>query len=456
MSLKDKIETITREIPGRYLRIGGVQGTAYLYLLSECCIPVNGKPDNERVLPINDFEKIPGFIDELKPVIAELFGDDPDTDSLAERILKLREELKEFATDIYAYKDIICLHEYVLKRVKPVDSVPVPALNDEAEARELLSAIFKAQSNSVINENIVAAVSRLPLRMTKARYHDILMNELKAYSDSSADAFERNMFLMRMSAGIADRPSGTVEAPEAFIRDFTQLDLKNLDSATKMSFEERLEKCKELLDDYRDVLELIVQTADYFLVYMKNYKDSSPEAIAQVRALKPVVDESLDNLERGVREDMSDRVHDLFASTEGTADEEFENIAKSLGHFLKSSEAKTDLELKPYFDRFLLCDRLLSQSYYADIENDDEEDTRITGAKAIEEAVDLFCEDLFALSANETKMMTRARMAAAFSYIPVFFNSRTEVMNYVLESIGGCRDNYEKSVSLKAARDAIA
>ena len=173
-------------------------------------------------------------------------------------------------------------------------------------------------------------------------------------------------------------------------------------------------------------------------------------------ALKSIIDESLDNLERGVREDMSDRVHDLFASTEGIADEEFENIAKSLGHFLKSSSVRTDLELKPYFDRFLLCDRLLSQSYYADIENVDEEDERITGAKAVEEAVDSFCEDLFLKSADDTKMMTRARMAAAFSYIPVFFNSRTEVMNYVLESIGGCRDNYEKSVSLKAARDAIA
>ena len=454
--MMEKFETITREIPGRYLKIGGIQGIAYLYLLSECCVPTDGKPDSERVLPINDFERIPGFLEELKPIAAELFGENPDTEDLDKRAGRLREELKEFATDVYAYRDIICLHEYVLRRIKPADMQSPQALNDEAEARELLTAIFKASSNSVINENIVAAVSQLPLRMTKARYHDILMNELQAYADASADAFERNMFLMKMSAGISDRPAGSITEVDKFIADFAEYDLKDISTARKEELEERLDDCKELLDDYRDILELIVQTVDYFLVYMKNFRDSSAEDIAEVKRLKSIVDESLANFERGMRDDMSDKVHELFASTEGLADEEFEHIAKSLGHFLKSSEAKTDLELKPYFDRFLLCDRLLSQSYYADIENIDEEDTRTIGKEAVEKAVDSFCEELYAKSADDTKMMTRARMAASFSYIPVFFNSRTEVMNYVLESIGGCRDNYEKAVSLKAAKDALA
>ena len=130
-------------------------------------------------------------------------------------------------------------------------------------------------------------------------------------------------------------------------------------------------------------------------------------------------------------------------------------IAHSLSHFLKGSSGETDLELKSYFDRFLLCDRLLSQSYYADIEETEEVEEEPMGIPAVEKEVEAFCESLFAKTAGESKMMTRARMAATFENIPVFFTSRTEVMNYVLGAINGCRDAYEKEVSIKLARNSV-
>ncbi|MBO4415679.1 MAG: hypothetical protein J5824_06830 [Lachnospiraceae bacterium] len=451
----DKKDVITREIPERYLKIGGVQGITYLYLLSECCVPLEEENTLEKVIPFTELEKIPAFINELKCAARELFSAEPDIEGLLERSVKLREELKETATDVFAYQDILKLHEYVLRRTKPADAPEGKAFNDEAEARDILSAIFKAQTNAVINENISLCVAQLPLRMTKARYHDILMNELKMYADGQKSAFERNMFLMRMSAGIGGRPFDKLQAVEGFLNKLADTDLKNIDMNAKQQLEEELSCCSELLENYRDVLELIVQALDHLMVYMKNYRDSGSEAVREVLELKAIADEAVENLDRGRREKMSSSVYELFSKTEGVVDEEFEKITKSLGHFLKKSTQEEDKELKPYLERFLVCDRLLSQSYYADIDRIDEEEEETAGMQTVEDTVEEFCREMEECSAGESKMMSRARMAATFEHIPVFFSSRTEVMNYVLASITGCRDAYEKEVSLELAKKEL-
>ena len=198
-----------------------------------------------------------------------------------------------------------------------------------------------------------------------------------------------------------------------------------------------------------------MQALDHFMVYLYNYRDSSPEAVREILELRSIVDEALESFEKGRREKMSSKVLDLFSKTEGIVDEEFEKIAKSLGHFLKSSTQEEDRELKPYLQRFLLCDRLLSQSYYADIEEGIDVEEAPASREDVEAAVEEFCRDLEERSGNDSRMMSRARMAATFVNLPVFFTSRTEVMNYVLSSIEGCRDAYEKEVSLELAKKAV-
>ena len=454
-----KKEVITGEIPERYMKIGGVQGITYLYLLSECCVPLAEGQNPEKVIPFAQLDRIPEFINELKNIVSAIFADEPDVEGLLEKAVTLRNDLKDAATDIFAYQDIMKLHEYVLRRTRPVDAPAGRTINDEAEARDILSAVFRDATNAVINENISLCVAQLPLRMTKARYHDILMNELKIYADGPKSAFDRNMFLMRMSAGICDGPHQKLPAVEGFLDRLLQADLKTIDSETRQSFEKELSECIELLDDYKDVSELIVQALDHFMVYLYNYlynyRDSSREAVLEILGLRSIVDEALESFEKGRREKMSSTVLDLFSKTEGIVDEEFEKIAKSLGHFLKSSTQEEDRELKPYLQRFLLCDKLLSQSYYADIEEDADAEEESASREDVEKAVEEFCRDLEVRSENDSRMMSRARMAATFANIPVFFTSRTEVMNYVLSSINGCRDAYEKEVSLELAKKAV-
>ena len=58
------------------------------------------------------------------------------------------------------------------------------------------------------------------------------------------------------------------------------------------------------------------------------------------------------------------------------------------------------------------------------------------------------CEKLKESFDNGDRSRNRAVMAAVLKELPVFFNSRTEVMNYVRESLSGCRDIYEKSIAV--------
>ena len=232
-----KKEVITGEIPERYMKIGGVQGITYLYLLSECCVPLEEGQNPEKVIPFAQLERIPEFIDELKSIVSAVFMTEPDIEGLQKRAVTLRDDLKDAATDIFAYQDIMKLHEYVLRRTRPVDAPAGRTINEEAEARDILSAIFRDGTNAVINENISLCVAQLPLRMTKARYHDILMNELKIYADGPKSAFDRNMFLMRMSAGICDLPRQKLPAIERFLDRLLQADLKMIDSNARWDFE---------------------------------------------------------------------------------------------------------------------------------------------------------------------------------------------------------------------------
>ncbi len=60
-------------------------------------------------------------------------------------------------------------------------------------------------------------------------------------------------------------------------------------------------------------------------------------------------------------------------------------------------------------------------------------------------------EVLTALQAGmegKSRKYLRAMMAAVLKELPVFFNNHTEVMNYVLASLSGCRDLAEKNACL--------
>jgi len=64
-------------------------------------------------------------------------------------------------------------------------------------------------------------------------------------------------------------------------------------------------------------------------------------------------------------------------------------------------------------------------------------------------------DELTEALSGKTKMMRRAIMAGVLGILPVFFNNRTEVMNYVRDALTGCRNKAELGGSMTAIVEAF-
>ena len=450
----DEKKLLYRDIPESFLKIGGVQAVTYFYLLAECCIPSEDKDSADRTIDFSGFEVITEYITRLRKLVKDTFTDSPDISKLEEEALGLREEIKNSATELFAYQDLLSLHEYVLNRIKPVDAPAPKPINDDAKAREILTAIFRSNTNAAINENINSAVAQLPLRMTKARFRDIIGNELKIYADESRTAFDRNMFILKMSAGLSEWPKQHIEEFDCCMRDIDSIDPKSLEMSAKAAIEKRFADCVEKLEDYKSALELAIHTVNHLIVYIKNFEDAPEEGRAFVLNLKYLADEAEGYFVNGVKQELSGNGRELFETTVGVVDAESERLAVNTGKAEKHVE-KNIMEYGERVERFLMCNMLISNSHYADLditEDAMEEKIDISGVEAeVEKFYDLFAE----AASKDSRMMVRARMSAVFMNIPVFFSSRNEVMNYVCDAISGCSDPYEKEVSVELALKAM-
>ena len=89
--------------------------------------------------------------------------------------------------------------------------------------------------------------------------------------------------------------------------------------------------------------------------------------------------------------------------------------------------------------------RLMSSSIYADLDIPDEKEAE---EKDVDSEFKKLADKLSESFKNGDRVLNRARMAAVLGVLPVFFNSKTEVMNYVRESLKGCNSNHEKNIAV--------
>ena len=441
-----------KDIPESFLKIGGVQSVTYFYLLAQCCNPDEHKNEEDRTVDFSGYNVINDYISRLRELVKRSFIADPDIQGTVDDAMRLREEIKLSVTDLMAYQDGMTLREYVLNRLKPADAPNMPPMNDDAEARDILSRIFRSGSNASINENIIGAVTQLPLKMTRARFHDIILNELKIYAGESRKSFERNMFLMTMSAGLSEWPKTQIPGFMDCMDRIDSIDPKTCNMSLKAAVEDQFSKCVQLMEDYRGALELTIRTVNHLIVYLKNYRNSGAKDF--IMRLKVIADEAESFFERGCKNELSDKVQELFESTVGVIEAESELLVTHSRKALKFIEENNE-EYKDVVEHYLLCNMLISDSQYADLDAQEEETDEKIDIAGIEKEVDEFFARFSKAAANDKKSMVKARMAAVFTNIPVFFKSRNEVMKYVCEAISGCSDPFEKAVSVELAKKAM-
>ena len=107
-----------------------------------------------------------------------------------------------------------------------------------------------------------------------------------------------------------------------------------------------------------------------------------------------------------------------------------------------------ELMLSVVEQRLLTVQRLNSSSAYAALTETKAEEKE-GYLKQVKEA---FLVDIREALESGSRLRNRAVMAAVLRELPVFFNNHTEVMNYVRNSLDGCRDEKEKKISVDLLR----
>lgn len=366
-------------------------------------------------------------------------------------LLELRNLIIGRMEAVSAFADIFTLYEYILNRMELKFSGESDDFDNDEEAREILKRIFAGSDNSVINLRIQMMLSQLPVRMTKVKFLEIIEDSLALYENSECSTVEKLLYMIRSAAGIY-HPEEMDAFPDYLEdeRDFAAVKYKEITEVEYDELCERLEEIStslnELSDYYTGFQEAVNQL--YILTLTEPYV--SEEAKVAARRTEEITRWIEEHFDETAGEDIPATTMKLFQTTEG----ELERLSESI----KQAEAFTD-GLLDHYGRELeeqglvtqaecleVCALLSSSSLFVKLE--EEESGEIADRTFIEETTKKLQKEFEQLLEGKETTWKRAVMAAVCKELPVFFPSKTAVMEYVRYSLENCRDYSEKRISV--------
>ncbi len=362
-------------------------------------------------------------------------------------LAELREKVISKMDILTAYTDLFILYEYIMNRLEAVFEAEEPAaMDNDAVAKEILQWIFAEEEPALVNEHIKEMLSCLPVRMTKAKFLELVENAFSIYEASDSRSVDMFDYMLRSASGLY--------TPKGMAKNYAKLDKvkklfesKAFAELTKEEYEERkaalsegseyIRNATECLSDIQAVanaLLTVLLTKQYFTLTAE--QDSiRPQEITRKLLSEEAVD--TENLFAGVETEME------------AVSEEIMGLEASLIYVKENREKQVEaLMLSVLYQRLLTVQRLNSSSAYASL-SEEETEEKPGYVKQVKEA---FLMDLKTALENGSRVRNRAVMAAVLRELPVFFNNHTEVMNYVRNALEGCRDEKEKKISVDLLR----
>lgn len=329
---------------------------------------------------------------------------------------EVRRELKAKVEILVKKIDRMELDSYVLQREEnPDEAYDYP--DDDEAAKVVLRSIFSVNDNAVINERIRSAIYELPVRMTKIRFFDIMKNGLKLYIGAGRDILERAVYMLESTSGLAG----------------DDIEDQSLAARGKADIQKEYEYLNELAG-----------ICNYICVIGKCDIDIRNEEKENIDRLLELIKVSSE-----LDEENSGDAEQILSKLEGKLEELAGRLAvfeAKLAGYLESVEEPEEKAIELEMMR-----RLMSSSVYADLEQIEPDEA---GAEDVEKAFESLSAKLSESFKNGDRKLNRARMAACLSALPVFFNSRTEVMNYVRESLASCSNIHEKNIAISNIIDS--
>lgn len=376
-------------------------------------------------------------------------------ESILSEMSAIRERIVTRSEQIQVFSESLMIYEYLLNRVEYSLSDDGTKFDDEEEARDLLRKIFDSKDAAEVNLRIQMMVSQLPVRITKSRFFDLVKEAFSIYSNSDVDALEGFRYRIISAAAMQDRPDDVI------FKDYVRL----LESLERRSEEiTDMETCREMQDYISDCAEELGVSTEYLMALQECVNsfytlalldsDSADEQIKglMLPAIGSIAEFGL-SLLAGVQQDLSEgELAPAFAFMEGRMEPLSEQVLKEeakIDAYREHDEAFAESEEGA---RILLAKKLMSTSLFARLS---EQKIVMVTPEKLTEVVDRTIADLKKGLEGRSRGYNRSVMASVLKELPVFFNSHTEVMNYVLQSLHNCSNVGEKRGAAEMLRKLL-
>lgn len=385
--------------------------------------------------------------DIIKRTLLSVFSPQVYEEAIRE-LAELREKVISRMDILTAYTDLFILYEYAINRMEAVyeDMEEPDAMDNDAVAKEILRWIFSEEEPALVNEHIKEMLSCLPVRMTKAKFLELVENAFSIYKDSDRQSVDMFDYMLRSASGLY--------SPKGMAKSYTKLDkIKKLfesvsfSDITKEEYTERKEALKEGTEYIRNATEClgavqaianalmtVLLTKQYFTLEAQRRAERPEKITEQLLSGEPA---DTDALFAGIEKDME------------ALSEEISGLEAALLHVKEHAEKQVEeLMLSVVYRRLLTVQRLNAGSAYASLTETEAKEQE----GYLQQVKEAFLIDIREALENGSRVRNRAVMAAVLRELPVFFNNHTEVMNYIRTALDGCRDEKEKKISVELLR----
>jgi hypothetical protein len=407
------------------------------------------------------------ILKEFNTILNDFLFSDFSGEKMEANIKKLdtvRNEIIKQMNLLTAYTDIFQIYEYVLNRVEYRFKDDETNISDDEFAAEILRYIFDTKDNVIINDKIKEVIGQLPIRFTKNRYFDLLMDSLSIYKGADRSSLDRYIYMIKTSAMLYF-PEGSNQVSEALTplkKELEEVDYKNI---TKEQYEHYSKQIKEAAVKINDAVDFFYGLQEcvnhlYVLLiaspyaYMEGgYRIES--ILGEMKFLLLPQDENMcmsilkdiNNLFiKNSKEQVGEEIEEKLSYTEGRQEflsQEFESLESYFSVVKSNNENMVDsLMLGTIYHCLTLSQELLGNSLFTKL--NDIEDIQKVDEEYLFKVQEELLKDLTELFSSSSQYVSRAVMANTINKMPVFFQSTNDVLEYVKNSLEQCHDRSEK------------
>lgn len=375
-----------------------------------------------------------------------------------EEVEKIREEVKERVDAATAYLSAFENFNYVLSRKLTNKDYDGKEFDTDEEARKILAYIFEDDDNIAINSKIQRVISELPIRYTKGKFFDIIETSVDRYTGGQKKALKAFSYMVRQAGMIYDLDKMQKLYPE-LADEFEYFKNFEFDKAAKkdlltesIKLNSIISRCSDLTDDGILVMEVV---NDLYIALISGEAVNREDSALELEMIK-YTNESFANEDMSL-EEFDVKMAEIFTKLEGKLEELYENLITYEGTLFdiqnRFADKTVEFNLKNQYDDLYKCSMLKQGSLFADLS--DLEDTGIVETGDLDKLKDNLKVEFDRIFNEVDRSVRRGIMAQVIGSIPVYFENRTEVMDYIRSSLASCNSREELVGTINAITEII-